>query len=52
MIFDTHIVRDVAVARLPGEEPLRDYSDILALATVGNWRDFNSNYLKKAGAPA
>ena len=36
-IFDG-IVRDVEMARLPFEDPLRDYSDIFELATAKNWR--------------
>lgn len=50
-IFDA-IVRDVAEARLPYEEPLRDHSDILELATERNWRDFNSVYLKETFTPS
>ena len=48
-IFDA-ITRDVEEARLPFEEPLRDYSDIFDLATEKNWREFNKVYLEKTGA--
>lgn len=43
-IFDG-ITADVEEARLPFEDPLRDYSDIFQLATEENWKAFNAAYL-------